>query len=153
MKNSNLDERQEQTLLKIEHNGCWIAFWGLLAALIVEQILFGPEFRYIAGEWIVFMVMAIYLAVDCLRNGIWDRRMKANGKSVLAASAIAGLVFGAVMFVIIMIRYPGHLAGSASAALIGFAMTFVLCFIVLSLSAKSYKKRIEKLEQEPEEEE
>ena len=26
------------------------------------------------------------------------------------------------------------------------------CFIVLSLSAKSYKKRIEKLEQEPEEE-
>ena len=153
MKNSNLDERQEQTLLKIEHNGCWIAFWGLLAALIVEQFLFGPEFRYIAGEWIVFMVMAIYLAVDCLRNGIWDRRMKANGKSVLAASAIAGLVFAAVMFVITMIRYPGHPVGSASAALIGFAMTFVLCFIVLSLSAKSYKKRIEKLEQEPEEEE
>ena len=31
-KNSNLDERQEQTLLRIEHNGCWLAFWGLLAA-------------------------------------------------------------------------------------------------------------------------
>ena len=27
---SNLDERQELKLLKIEHNGCWIAFWGLL---------------------------------------------------------------------------------------------------------------------------
>ena len=26
---SNLDERQELKLLKIEHNGCWIAFWGI----------------------------------------------------------------------------------------------------------------------------
>ena len=30
MKKSNLDEMQEQELLKIEHNGCWLAFWGLL---------------------------------------------------------------------------------------------------------------------------
>ena len=30
MKKSNLDEMQEQELLKVEHNGCWIAFWGLL---------------------------------------------------------------------------------------------------------------------------
>ena len=30
MKKSNLDEIQEQELLKIEHNGCWLAFWGLL---------------------------------------------------------------------------------------------------------------------------
>ena len=34
-KKSNLDEMQEQELLKVEHNGCWIAFWGLLAAIII----------------------------------------------------------------------------------------------------------------------
>ncbi|MDD7312724.1 MAG: hypothetical protein PUH78_09820 [Clostridia bacterium] len=28
---NNLDERQEQTLLRIERNGCWFAFWALLA--------------------------------------------------------------------------------------------------------------------------
>lgn len=28
---SNLDERQELKLLKIEHNGCWFAFWGLVS--------------------------------------------------------------------------------------------------------------------------
>ena len=33
MKKNNLDEMQEQELLKIEHNGCWLAFWGLLAVM------------------------------------------------------------------------------------------------------------------------
>ena len=28
-KKSNLDEMQELELLKIEHNGCWLAFWCL----------------------------------------------------------------------------------------------------------------------------
>ena len=34
MKKNNLDERQEQIMLKIEHNGFWIAFWMLLAAML-----------------------------------------------------------------------------------------------------------------------
>lgn len=38
-KKSNLDEMQEQELLKVEYNGCWIAFWGLLAAIIIQSIL------------------------------------------------------------------------------------------------------------------
>ena len=36
---SNLDEMQEQKMLKIEHNGYWLGFWGLLAAIL---ILSGP---------------------------------------------------------------------------------------------------------------
>ena len=39
---SNLDELQELKLLKIEHNGCWLAFWGLLA-VILTQIAIGNE--------------------------------------------------------------------------------------------------------------
>lgn len=34
-KKINLDEMQEQELLTVEHNGCWIAFWSLLAAIII----------------------------------------------------------------------------------------------------------------------
>lgn len=37
MKKNNLDEMQEQELLKIEHNGCWLAFWGLLAVMAVQM--------------------------------------------------------------------------------------------------------------------
>ena len=42
-KKSNLDEMQELELLKIEHNGCWLAFWLLLASLIVQNIAFGAS--------------------------------------------------------------------------------------------------------------
>ena len=30
---NRLDEMQEQKMLQTEHNACWLAFWGLLAAL------------------------------------------------------------------------------------------------------------------------
>ena len=45
MKKNNLDERQEQTLLHIEKNGCWIAFWGLLAALMIQMISYAGELK------------------------------------------------------------------------------------------------------------
>ncbi len=38
MKKNNLDERQEQTLLRIEHNGCWLSFWGLMIAAGVVAV-------------------------------------------------------------------------------------------------------------------
>ena len=39
MKKSNLDEMQEQKLLKIEHNGFWFAFFGLFAAIMIQLAL------------------------------------------------------------------------------------------------------------------
>ena len=38
MKN-RLDEMQEQKLLKIEHNGCWLAFYGLAAVIMIQLFL------------------------------------------------------------------------------------------------------------------
>ena len=152
MSKNNLDERQEQTLLKIEHNGCWFAFWALCAALIIEQFVFGFEFKVIAGEWIIFMALAVYLAAACLKNGIWDRRLKADGKTNLLTSLIAGAAFGIIVAVFSMIRYPGHPTGSAAAGLISGASVFILCFAALSILARSYNKRKAMLEQEPEEE-
>lgn len=34
LRRNRLDERQEQKMLQIEHNGCWIAFWGLAISLL-----------------------------------------------------------------------------------------------------------------------
>ena len=39
MKKSNLDEMQEQALLRIEHTGCCLVFWGLLAAMAVQGVM------------------------------------------------------------------------------------------------------------------
>lgn len=95
---SNLDELQELKLLKIEHNGCWLAFWGLLA-VILTQIAIGNDSRQdLAGEWIVFMCLALYLTVGCIRNGIWDRKLKPNFKNNIMASSIAAVVMGILWF-------------------------------------------------------
>ncbi len=149
---SNLDEQQEQTLLKIEHNGCWIAFWGLLAALIIEMIAFGPDSRMAAGEWVVFMILCVYLAGACLKNGIWDRRFQPDIVSNLKASLLAGVIFGLITFVSIFRRYSDKPVGSAAAGIASFVMIFVLCFIALQIMAVSYRKRRAKMDEEPEEE-
>ena len=143
---NNLDERQEQTLLKIEHNGFWLAFWGLFAGMLVQTFLFGSDFRVIACELTVLLVMCVYVAAACLKNGIWDRRLKANPKTNLIVSLIAGAVPGALMFLRVYKDHPDKPYGSIAAGVFIFVMIFVLCFVMLSVSARAYKKRVEELE-------
>ena len=150
-RNNQLDERQEQELLHIEHIGCWLAYWGLLAAIVVQSVFFPGNLTQIAGEWIVFLGMCIYLMCACLRRGIWDRRLKANAKTNALVSLIAALALGAVSFVIVFRNIPDEPTFAAITALIAAAGTFVLCFAALSLAARSMRKKQQKLEQEPEE--
>jgi len=147
MKRNNLDEMQEQALLKIEHNGCWLAFWGLLAALLVEGVL-GFDIRAMAGEWIVFMVLAVYIVAGCLREGIWDRRLKPNGKTNLVISLIAGIIVGVFTALRVYLNYPDFPVGSVFSGLFAGAVCFALCFAAISLCTLLYRKRKEKLENE-----
>lgn len=147
---SNLDEMQEQKLLKIEHNGCWLAFWALLIAIVAQAVIFGAD-AHVVGEWIVFIVLCVYLTVDCLRNGIWDRRLRPDKKTNLLASLIAGAATLAVIFAAGFIRY-GKPAGGLIAGAIGGVIAFAGCFLCLSLAARSFKKKRRELEEEPEEE-
>ena len=145
MKKSNLDEMQERELLKIEHNGCCLAFWGLLAVMAVQMVMRVPG-RQMLGEWIVFMALSLYIVIACLRKGIWDRHLKANRKTNLIISLLAGAAAG----ILITVSNP-YLSEPLDYVLVaGFSggFTFVLCFIALSLSMKLYKKRREKLDAE-----
>ena len=145
MKKNNLDEMQEQELLKIEHNGCWLAFWGLLAVMAIQMVMGVPGTQML-GEWIVFMVLALYLVIACLRKGIWDRHLKANRKTNLIISLLAGVAAG----IVITVSNPylsEPLDYVLTAGLTG-GFTFVLCFIALTIGMKLYKKRREKLDQE-----
>ena len=150
-KNSNLDERQEQVLLQIEHSGCWLAFWGLLAAIVVQTVAYGFEFEHIAGEWIVFMILSLYLAFACLKNGIWDRKLKPNLKTNLLVSAAAAIVMGLIVFITAFSKYTDKPVGAVLSAVISAVMVFALCSARLILSARSYLKKQKKLEEEPEE--
>jgi cation transport ATPase len=145
---NQLDEMQEQELLKIEHNGCWLAFWMLLAAVIVQSIFFNADLRMLAGEWIIFMVLAFYLAGACIRKGIWDRTFEMNTKTNLVVSLIAGLALGIIWAVKIYKDYQMTTV-SAATGIIVFAVTFTLCFIALSAAMKATAKRQAKMEEEP----
>ena len=150
---NNLDERQEQALLKIEHNCCWLAFWGLLTALFVQHAMFGADLDRTIGELVVFMVLSVYLGASCMREGIWDRRLKPDAKTNTAISCIAGLVVGVGMFLQVHGNFPDKIVGSIAAGVFAALMTSTICFAVLSLSVVAYRKRIRELEAEPDDEE
>ena len=152
-KNNNLDERQEQILLKIEHIGCWLAFWGLLAAILVQEVMYPGELRAIAGEWIVFMVLCIYILAGCLKNGIWDRRLKPNFRTNLLASFVAAVVVGLFSIAVGLRKMENpDPKGILLICAIAAGFTFAACLIGLSAAAAATKRKQKQLEEAPEDE-
>ena len=115
-KKSNLDERQEQIMLQIEHVGCWIAYWGLLISILVQEIVYRGDFRYVLAEWIVFMVLCIYVLAGCIRNGLWDRHIKPTVKNNVIASLIAGGVLFLFTFIMVYRNFPEKPVGAVADA-------------------------------------
>ena len=96
-----------------------------------------------AAEWFIFMLGGAYSLISDLRAGIWDRRFKLNTKTNVVVS-VAG---GAAVFVWGLIKFAALGMGVAVlwAVFLG-ACTWVLCFALLQLSMKAYKKRHAELE-------
>lgn len=144
---SNLDEMQEQKLLKIEHNGYWLGFWGLLAAILIQSALDPGNIRAMMGEFVVFTLMGAYMVLDCMRNGIWDRKLKPNWQTNLKLSLLAGVLFGVYQGVRVYLRLH-LLLGAAVTLVISAVMLFVLCFAALQITAALTKRRKQHLEDE-----
>lgn len=143
---NKLDEMQEQKLLKIEHNGYWFVFWGLFLSIIIQLVIGGENLiRNVAGEWIVFMALDIYMIVASLKNGIWDRRLSPNRKTNLALSLLAGTVSGILVFSMSYLGYRNLTVSIASGA-ITLITAFCLTLLVLSACVALYRKRVERLE-------
>ena len=146
-KKNNLDEMQEQKLLKLESRGFWLLWWGLLAAMAVQLLVYGVEaFRLLLGEWVVFMLSSVYVTAACIKQGLWDRKLKPNFKTNLLMSLLAGVVSGGFMGIYSYRSFGAAEAAFWTVALVG-GCTFVLCLLALSLSAAAYKKRRQKLDE------
>lgn len=151
---NNLDEMQEQELLHIEKKGFWSLYFLLAAAVIVETSM-GFTLRELAGEAVCFIFASIYVMTACLRKGIWDRRLKADGKTNLLVSLTGGTVAGLVVMMTVLLRFPvkDHLLGQAAATFfIVFLMTFFVCMALLTVCTAVFKRRVKKLEDRAEEE-
>lgn len=149
--NIKLDERQEQKLLHIERNGCRLAFWALLASMFIQMGISGIEnFRVIAGEWIVFMVLALYLGLSCLKNGIWDRKLSPSPKTNLIISLLSAVIFGFIFAAVSYMNYKAWEGAAATFSVMSIIL-FIGIFAALSISSAFYKKRVQTLEKEYEE--
>lgn len=135
-KKNLLDEMQEQKLLKVESRGFWLMWWGLLICMLIQNAM-GIPAENMTGEWVIFMIASLYSLEECLRNGIWDRHIRAN----FGANLIGSLVAGVAVFLFGIIR-QGYWPG----ALFSGAFTVIICLVVLQIITGIYKKRHEQLE-------
>ena len=92
---SNLDEMQRGKLLKIEEIGVWLAFWGLLAAVIV-QLLLKADLTQVIGEICVFALVSVYLCVASIKNGLWTASIAASRKTNALFSIVPAAAIGLV---------------------------------------------------------
>lgn len=152
MPKNYLDEMQEMKMLKIEHIGCWLAFWGLTLSIMLQAAFGGNDLKDTMGEAIVLFVLAAYLSIACIKNGIWDRRLKANPKTNLFLSLLTGGLTGAFWFVSTYIKY--HFLFASILTFI-FMMVFTSIFVMICLSIVSsiYNKRKQHMEALADEEE
>ena len=142
---SQLDEMREQKLLKIEHTGFWLAFWGLVAAILVQSALYPGDSRALAGEFVVLFLCSGYLLLGCIKNGIWDRKLKPNWQTNLKTSLLAGCLFGLFQAVRVYLQHR-LLLGAGVVLVLTALFTTAICFTAVQSAAVLTKKRKQHLE-------
>ena len=141
-----LDEMQENKLMKIEGAGFWLAFAGLLAAIII-QVLVYPNLRQIAGELRVFFIMSIYLIVLCLKNGLWSRTPVPTVKGNAISSAVAALAIGMILIARSQLILRNGLSKEFAVTLfLSMAVVFGGCFATLEVTRVVYRRRRRQLD-------
>ena len=150
MKN-NLDEMQEMNALKIAERSFWIMFFGLVIAILVQNLLYRENLlRYVAGEMIILCAGGAYQVAANIRKGIWSRTIKATAKSNFVVSFICSTIFSVMFGVINYMRFgEGEIA--LKSAVVFFGFIFILCYIVLSVMLIVWKKKNRELEEDEEE--
>ena len=139
-KRNMMDEMQEQTQLRIESAGYQVAFWGLLAAMVVQGILHCPP-ASMAGEWLVFMILCLYVLVREIRSGLWARHLKPNLGTNLVLSLLAGVVMA--VYGLFTFDYWNWVS-----ALLTGIVTALLVFGGLQLAMRMVKGRRKELDKE-----
>lgn len=144
-KKSQLDEMQEQKLLEIERNCAWFAVWGLLASIIIQMIIYRGNVKMVAGEWIVLMCFCLYMLIGCMRNGIWDRRIRPTLRNSIFGSILAAVVVG-IYIGIMNYQNMEVVSYAIIGGVIGGGFIFVLCMVALEVLRYFYQKRRDKLD-------
>ncbi len=142
-KKNLLDEMQEQKMSKIESRGCHVFFFGLLAALVIQNMMGAPTEQF-AGEGIVLTLGCLYMLIENIRNGLWDRHLSATSGTNLLCSLAAAAVVGGFTWV-----RNGYWPGALCTAI----FSGILCFVALQWAMRLTQKRRKTLDEQEEENE
>ena len=144
-----LDEMQEQKLLHIEKNSFWFLY-GMLFVAVIIQVSMGGRLREAGAEMICFMAVSVFMVFSCLRQGIWDRRLRADWKTNLKVSCISAFTVALCNFLGIPRR---NLSTKMfiGVTIMCVVITFTVTFAVLGICSHFYRKRKEALEDGEEE--
>lgn len=97
MKKSNLDEMQELALLKIARNGCWFAFWGLLAAMGIQMLLGVPGKAILGSGSYSWRWACTWLPRACTRVSGTAGKSLTENNSLICQKRSAVPVFGTAL--------------------------------------------------------
>lgn len=139
-----IDERQEADLRRVESYGYWIAFWLLLASMLMKSVILSRPLTEWFTEWLIFMILAVYGVVAFAKIGVWTEfSVKPTLISSAGSSLLGSLAFSALF--------------TAGSWLIGlfvvlFATFLALMWVYRIRDRRMQKKMDEELEEDDDEE-
>ena len=108
--------------------------------MVVQGILHCP-LASMAGEWVVFMTLCLYVLVREIRSGLWARHLKPNLGTNLVLSLLAGVVMA--VYGLFTFDYWNWVS-----ALLTGIVTALLVFGGLQLAMRMVKGRRKELDKE-----
>ena len=144
MRSNVLDERERQALGKIEHLAL-SATQALLCAAIVIQLLMGADFRQIAGECIIVILVGIGMIGGYVYYGIWDTDAAPSRRGNIRYALISGVCVG-----LLIAGITRHAGRALLAGMIMFLLTFVLLNLLMKGVADRQRKQAEELDMDEE---
>lgn len=149
-----VDEREEMEMLRIEHGIYWLTFWALLVSIFAQLLFLNADFRQLAGEWCVFMLMAVSTVASELRGGHFDYTFRPGWRAYLLYSVVAALAVSLINLVRWSLAgYYTHPADMLLPLLILMVSAGGITYLCLALAGTYVKHRRKKLEEEYEEDE
>lgn len=125
-----IDERQRADLRRVESYGYWIAFWLLLASVIVKSVIIGRPKEEWLTEWVIFMILAVYNVVSLAWIGVWSE----NSPKPTFASSVSSSLLGSLGFSVIYTAgtwlHSGRTMGLDEVIFL-FALWFIGLFVLL----------------------
>ena len=138
MYRTNLDEQQEQKLLRIESRGFWMAYWGIMIVLFINMIFVDNPIA-IYSLWALFMLLSVIVGVSCVKEGIWDRRLDMSKKTIVLLSLAGALIFAAIGIIFLLQRRD-----LTNKTFIGLALLVLILFLFLYVGLRVIARMVVK---------